>query len=143
MTVATQSHEKASAVQSGIDLVRAVYAAYARRDMASAATLFHPEGVAFQTPLLPWGGEHHGRAGLLAFMGGLTRHIETEIVDETLFEAGDRVVSIGRSRGRAVQTGVAFTLDAVHIYTLRDGMIVRYEAYVDTPGMLAALGGQA
>lgn len=61
-------------------------------------------------------------------------------MDETLFEAGDKVISIGRTKGNARQTGTSFELPAVHVYTVSGGRISRFEAYVDTPAMLQALG---
>lgn len=137
MNAMTQTHKTAS----GIAIVQAVYAAYERRDFAAAAALFHPEGELYQTELLPWGGNFKGHAGQGAFMERLTGAIDTRIVGEQLFEAGDRVVSIGRTKGHARRSGVEFELPAVHVYTIRDGLISRYEAYVDTPGMLKALAG--
>lgn len=126
---------------SGLAVVRAAYAAYLRRDAAAVAALFHPDCEVFQSPELPWGGEHRALAGLQAFMGGMLAAIDTRIEEEVLFEAGDRVVSIGRSRGRALATGRAFDLPAVHLYRIEGGRIRRYEAHVDTPAMRAALAG--
>lgn len=121
-----------------LDVVRAVYRAYAARDLAAIQALYHPDCEIYQSDLLPWGGEHRGHAGLQQFFIRLTSTIDTEIVDEQLFEAGDRVVSIGRTRGKALATGRQFALPAVHVYTVREGTIRRYEAYVDTPAMLSA-----
>lgn len=121
-----------------LDVVRAVYQAYASRDLAAIQALYHPDCEIYQSDLLPWGGTYRGRAGLQQFFNRLTSTINTRIIDEELFEAGDRVVSIGRTQGTALSTGRQFELPAVHIYTVRDGMICRYEAYVDSPAMLSA-----
>lgn len=121
-----------------IDVVSAVCDAYARRDLAGIAALYHPECELVQTDELPWGGVYRGHLGLQQFFERLTASINTQIVGETLFEAGDAVVSIGRTKGVALSTGRAFDLPAVHIYTVQDGTIRRYEAYVDTPGMRRA-----
>lgn len=123
-----------------IKVVEAAYEAYGRRDLAAIAALYHPECELYQSELLPWGGSHRGHAGLQVFFDRLTGAIDTQIVDEKLFEAGDRVVSIGRTRGTALATGTKFELPAVHVYTVKDGTIRRYEAFVDTPGMLHAIG---
>lgn len=142
MTASLAAAMAATPPHTGLELVEAVYAAYARRDLNAAAALFHPEGRLFQTPLLPWGGQYRGREGLVTFMIRLTAHIDTQIVDERLFETDGQVISVGRTRGRALTTGAAFELDAVHIYSFSDGLIHRYEAYVDTPGMLKALASR-
>lgn len=125
-----------------IDVVRAVYRAYAGRDLAAIQALYHPDCEIYQSDLLPWGGEYLGYSGLQQFFARLTGTISTEIVDEQLFEAGDRVVSIGRTRGKALATGQHFELPAVHIYTVSNGKILRYEAYVDTPAMLSACASE-
>lgn len=135
----SQDIEAAPAVRP-IEVVEAAYAAYGRRDLAAIAALYHPECELYQSELLPWGGSYKGHAGLQVFFERLTGAIDTQIVDENLFEAGDRVVSIGRTRGRALATGATFELPAVHIYTVKDGTIRRYDAFVDTPGMLHAIG---
>lgn len=125
-----------------LDVVHAVYRAYAGRDLAAIQALYHPDCEIYQSDLLPWGGEYRGHAGLQQFFIRLTSTIDTRIVDEQLFEAGDRVVSIGRTQGKALATGRQFELPAVHVYTVREGTIRRYEAYVDTPAMLSACASE-
>jgi ketosteroid isomerase-like protein len=135
----SQELHKAVGADSPKQVVEAAYAAYARKDMAAIAALFDPECELYQSALLPWGGLHRGHAGLQRFFERLVTEIDTQIVGETLFEAGDRVVSIGRTRGVAQATEARFELPAVHVYTVADGRIRRYEAYVDTPAMLEAI----
>lgn len=48
---------------------------------------------------------------------------------------------IARTRGTARATGAPFDLRAVHVWKVVDGMISRFEAYIDTPAMLSALTG--
>ena len=121
-----------------LDVVRAVYQAFASRDLAAIQALYHPDCEIYQSDRLPWGGAYRGHAGLHQFFSRLTSTINTRLVEEQLFEAGDRVVSIALTQGAALATGRQFELPAVHVYTVRDGMICRYEAYVDTPAMLSA-----
>ena len=121
-----------------LDVVRAVYQAFASRDLAAIQALYHPNCEIYQSDRLPWGGAYRGHAGLHQFFSRLTSTINTRLVDEQLFEAGDRVVSIALTQGAVLATGRQFELPAVHVYTVRDGMICRYEAYVDTPAMLSA-----
>ena len=125
---------------SGMEVVKAAYAAYAQRDFARILSLYDPQCVLEQSSALPWGGTFLGHTGLQRFFEGLTTAIETQIVDETLFEAGDKVISVGRTKGVSRDSGTSFELPAVHVYTVRDGKISGFEAYVDTPAMLRALG---
>lgn len=125
---------------SPLEVVKAVYAAYSSGNLAAIAALYDPQCELEQSALVPWGGTYQGHHGLQQFFERLTSSIDTRIVDETLFEAGDKVVSIGRTKGIARTTGRSFELPAVHVYTVRNGTISRFEAYVDTPGMLGAIG---
>ncbi|MDP3545107.1 MAG: nuclear transport factor 2 family protein [Phreatobacter sp.] len=125
-----------------IEVIKAAYDAYGRRDFQAIAALYHPQCELYQSEQLPWGGVYGGHAGLQQFFERLTGAIDTRIVGEVLFEAGDRVVSVGRTRGVARASKTPFELPAVHVYTVDDGTIRRYEAYVDTPGMLQAIGRQ-
>lgn len=120
-------------------LIRDVYDAYARRDLAAALSRFSPEIDFVQTDLLPWGGSYHGIEGAQASLGKLLAHVDSRVEVEEVITAGDQVVVIARTRGAARASGAAFDLRAVHVWTVVDGSIRRFEAYIDTPAMLAAL----
>ncbi len=125
--------------QDSVSVVKAVYDAYARRDIGAIFDLFHPEVEIRQTELLPWGGRYHGHEGLRAFLGRLTQAIDSRVEHDELIDAGDRVVSVGRTRGQVRANGAPFDVAAVHVFTIADGKVRRYEAYIDTPAMLRAL----
>ncbi|OGO71679.1 MAG: hypothetical protein A2Z37_12775 [Chloroflexi bacterium RBG_19FT_COMBO_62_14] len=59
---------------------------------------------------------------------------------EELCDAGDHVVAVGHTRGTARATGKQFQVPAVHVWTVRDESAVRFEAYIDNPTMMRALG---
>jgi ketosteroid isomerase-like protein len=122
-------------------LVRSIYDAYARRDLTAALSCFSPEVEYEQTDLLPWGGSYRGIEGAQASLGKLLAQIDSKVEVEEMISAGDRVVVIGRTRGTARASGVAFDVRAVHVWRVEEGRIVRFEAYIDTPGMLLALRG--
>jgi len=54
--------------------------------------------------------------------------------------AGKHVAVYGKLRGRATATDRGFELDIVHLWQVTDGKIDRFEAFIDTPAMLRALG---
>jgi ketosteroid isomerase-like protein len=125
--------------EENLATITLLYEALAARDVATIQTLFAEDVVIFQTPRLPWGGEHRGHEGLFTFFLTLVDHIESQVEIEDLFTAGDHVVQRGRTRGTVTATGAAFDISEVHVFELRDGKIVRYNPYIDTPAMLAAL----
>jgi hypothetical protein len=122
------------------EVVRDVYDAYLRKDLPAIFALLDPNAQIHQSELLPWGGTYRGHEEIRSFFTKLTEHIDSHVDVDQLFEAGDRVVAVGRSSGRARTSGAEFDVAAVHIWTLRGGKVSRFEAYIDTPGMLRALG---
>jgi ketosteroid isomerase-like protein len=126
---------------ANIDMVSQAYDAYTRGAAAEVFQLLDPEIEIIQTTDLPWGGHYRGLMEAITFFGKLREHVEALPQPETLFEAGNDVVAVGRLRGRARSSGAAIDLPIVHIWTFRDGRIIRFSAFIDTPAMLAALNG--
>jgi hypothetical protein len=130
--------------QADTAVVTEVYAAFGRGDLARIAALFADDGVIAQSPALPWGGTHTGPQGLTTFLGTLTAHLESTPVTERLFADGaGRVVQVGRTRGTVRATGAAFDVPEVHVWTVAGGRVQRFEAYLDTPAVQAALARPA
>src|SRR5262249_12593682 len=67
-------------------------------------------------------------------------HIQSQVVMENLFSAGDHVVQTGRTHGTVVANGATFDIPETHVWEVRDGKVVALRAYIDTPAMLEALG---
>lgn len=124
---------------SDSDLIRRCYDAWSRRDVPSIFALLHPDVEIVQTSDLPWGGHHHGLAGAAHFFKVLSGLTEGQPRPERFIEAGDRVAVTGRIQGKVRETGKKFDLPLVHLWTLQDGLVRRFEAFIDTPGMRDAL----
>ena len=122
-----------------VELVGRLYDAMAGRDLDTILEIFAPEVEIRQSDELPWGGEFHGLDGLGEFFGKLSENIESRVTHHVMFAAGDRVVQVGRTAGHVKATGVSFDIDEMHLLTIRNGKVIRFEAHIDTPAMLAAL----
>jgi ketosteroid isomerase-like protein len=120
--------------------VRAAYAAYDLRDRESILDLFDPEIEIHQTPLLPWGGRYRGLEEAAEFYRRLAQHVDSRVEPHEVFHAGDTVVVTGRVRGTARVTGSEFDIPIVHLWTFREGRVVGFHPFIDTPAMLRALG---
>ncbi|WP_029896153.1 nuclear transport factor 2 family protein [Nocardia brasiliensis] len=127
---------------TNLDLIAQVYQAFETRDFGVIARLFDPDIEINQTAELPWGGHYHGHAGAVRFLTTLLSHIDSTVLSEHLFAAGPDVVQIGRTTGTTMPGGAPFDIPEVHIWRLRNGLIVGYDAYLDTPAMLAALAAR-
>ncbi len=121
-------------------IVQGAYEAFAARDMHRISGYFADDVEVSQSPEVPWGGNYRGLEGLFSFLLKLIESVESHVVTESLFAAGDHVVLTGRTQGKVVGSGATFDMPLVHVWTLRDGKIIRYESYIDTPAMLDALG---
>lgn len=124
-------------------VIEALYEAFERRDVETILKLSDPAMTLAQTEELPWGGAYEGLAGLQSFLAKLTASVDSRVTVDEYVEAGDAVVAVGWTRGRTRATDTPFDVRVVHVWRVRDGRATRFEPYVDTPAMLAALGGDA
>ena len=94
-----------------------------------------------QPDTLPWGGTRHGHEGVRAFASISQDHVDGRWADpDDFLDAGDRMVVLGRMRGRAKASGREYEVGFVHVWTMTDGVASRLRAYFDTAPIMAALG---
>ena len=123
-------------------LVQAVYSAFQRRDLTALTKLLSPEITIRQSELLPWGGSYQGVAEFQKFFAKLTQHIDSNLSFDSLIDAGEHVVAIGRTSGKVIKNGAPFDLPVVHVWGIEQGLIASFSPYIEVPLMLAALGGK-
>ena len=126
---------------SNITIVEELYRAFETGGLDRVLELCDPDCVVIQAGALPWGGRHEGLHGVATFGATLGGTVHSVITTDALFEAGDRVIQTGRSRGNVLSTSVEFDVPEVHVWTIRNGKVAAAEFYVDTPAMVAALEG--
>jgi ketosteroid isomerase-like protein len=126
--------------EENINFVRRAYQAFGQNDLPTIFELLDPEVVFYQTELLPWGGRREGHEGMRSFLEDLARNVEAQVELDEYIVAGESVVAVGRTHGRVRNTGEKFEARAVHVWTLREGRVVGFEAYIDTPKMREVLG---
>jgi ketosteroid isomerase-like protein len=125
------------------EVIRQVYAAFEIGDFAAVLELCDPECSVTQDDALPWGGRYAGHDGAAAFAIALGGTIDSTVSVIAMFEAGDRVVQYGRTRGTVLANGNTFDIPEVHVWTLRAGKIIAAEFHLETAAMLVALGSAA
>lgn len=126
------------AVAASADPAAVVRRWYAARD----PDLLDPEVVWRVLPAWPEGGERRGRTAVTeAFFPDLVARFERYGVEpDGVFAAdGERVVTTGRYIGRARGAATDFSAAFVHLWTVRDGRIVRFEQVADTFALLGTL----
>ena len=123
-----------------VEKIQELCRAFGKRDLSSVLMLMAEDVEISQSPELPWGGLYRGHEGVRQFLGKLTEHLDTRVEIERLIDAGEHVVAIGRTVGKARATKLEFDVPVVHVWTLHEGQITRFEPYIENETMLAALG---
>ena len=117
-----------------------IYRAFFKQDFQAVTMLMATDVEILQSPELPWGGYYRGHDGVKNFLARLSEHLENRLALENVIDAGEQVVVSGRTSGRARSTGLEFDIPFVHVWTVREGLITRFEPYIDNATMLVALG---
>lgn len=113
-------------------------------DVVGMRSLLHPEVVFTICAGWPNGGTFHGPDAVLNdFFPASARAWESlkPNFDEVL-EDDERFAVRGHYDGVAAPSGVAFALDFVHIWKLRDGMLASLHQIADTAVLSAARDGK-
>ncbi|MEU4097997.1 nuclear transport factor 2 family protein [Streptomyces sp. NPDC026673] len=123
------------------EVAEAMYDAMLRSDRDTLTAITSPEIRIRVTDALPYGGTYSGLAGFAAFFKKTFDLIESRIEFERLFDAGGQVVAVGRTKGTGRESGQPFDSAIVHVFTVEDGTIVGFDAYVEDGPITTAIEG--
>jgi cytochrome c553 len=139
---AADTSNPAAGVNDPKKVVMQLYAAFDRGDMPAVLGLIGADATwTYYGPdySLPFAGVFHGPAGVARFF---------EIVDETLTDvtagqreylvAGDQVTVPGWEESTVRATGAHYRVDNVHLYTVHDNKIVKFEEFINSSDVLEA-----
>ena len=126
---------------SNVDLVERVYGAFGRGDIPTVLHAFDPaiEWISAEGAFYP--GTFVGPDAVLT---NIFARIGSEwdgfrVDTKEYLDAGENIVALGRYSGTYKATGRSMNAAFAHVWTLRDGRIVRFRQYVDTRKMAEAL----
>ena len=124
--------------QENVEIVRGVYEAYLRDDADAAFAAIDPD-VEWDSRHHPDGRVYRGHDGVREFLRNwLDLWESTSSRPEKFVDAGDRVVVLTVETTKA--GGLEVTEHHAEIYTLRDGKIVHWCAFVNPADALRAVG---
>jgi ketosteroid isomerase-like protein len=119
--------------------VRRLYEARGNPDIVK--TVLAPEVRWEVIEGFPHSGIYHGLNGVFDFFTRLFGDFEDWHTEPTeIFEAGDRVIGLGFYSARAKATSRSFKARFAHVWTMRDGVIVRLQQCADTVQLAKASG---
>lgn len=126
-------------------LIQSLYAAFGRSDVAFILSQL-AESVEWvstcDAAVIPWGGSRRGHQGARSFFESLGGHLDFELFAPAEFAAdGDLVFVRGRTVAKVKSSGRRFDSDWVHVFTVADGRVARFQEFYDTAAIVAALRG--
>ena len=127
--------------QSNVALVLSLYDAFRRGDIPAILNNldenveWNNEGPA----AIPFSGIRHGRDGAMKFFEGVGGTMDEVTLHMEPFAAqGDNVVTAGRYTARIKTTGKRIDVPLVHLWTIRNCKVVRYQNLTDSAATAAA-----
>ena len=127
--------------QANADLIRNLYAAFRRGDIPQVMSFLDPRAdLNFEGPAtIPWTGARHGHEGWVSFFQTIGESLEDITLSMELFAAqGDNVAAAGRYQGRVRKTGNHIDSPLVHLWTIRNGLVVHCQEMTNTAAEAAA-----
>jgi len=117
--------------QENVDLVRSAYEAFANGDMDTVTRML-ADTEWHEAEGMPYAGTFTGAEAILGnVLGPMNQDVEGFIVKpDELLDAGEKVLSLGHYGGQAANGPV--DLKFAHVWTVRDGALVRFDHFTDT-----------
>jgi ketosteroid isomerase-like protein len=122
--------------QANVDLIKNLYAAFARGDAAAVVGAMDPNIVWNEAENFPYA-DRNPYVGPGAIGEGIFFRLATEwdgfrAQPSEFLDAGDTVVAFGRYKGTYKATGSALNAQFAHVWHLRDAKITTFQQYTDT-----------
>jgi ketosteroid isomerase-like protein len=126
---------------ANVDLVRHIYEALLRNDLDTALESMH-EAIEYVNPAYAVEpGRRHGHEGIRQNVENMRDSFEYwRFEPEQFIDAGDQVVVVGTFRARGRDSGLEIERRQSRLWTIRDGMVVRYQ-WFDGPDEAAHASG--
>jgi len=134
-------------------IIRQAYDMYMRKDIEGILALLDDkvEWTGYDSDYIPFAGTHHGKDQVAQFFSKLEQAQEALRFEPAQFIAEDDKVAVtGTASYHVKATGKDYDSPWAHVFTVRDGKIVRFQQFNHTgaaetayrPGQAAGVSGQ-
>lgn len=116
-------------------LVMEGYRLFQSGDIRSLMERYHDdaEWIGPESEFVPFAGRFHGKAGIAEFFTKLDANAQAlRFEPQQVIAEGDKVVVTGEATWLAKPTGRSYDSPWVHVFTIRDGKVARFQSYLDT-----------
>jgi uncharacterized protein len=132
-------------MSSNIDLVKGLYAAFGKGDMKHIIDGLAP-GVDWQSygnpAHFPTLGPHNGPSQVQAFFQKVGDTLEfSEFDPREFYASGDVVIALGHFTAKVKDTGRTASAHWAHVFTFKNGQVVKFREYTDTAAFAEAYTG--
>ncbi len=121
-------------MRTAYQIVRSHYDANERHDLAGMLADIGPKTQWIEMAGFPCAGTHVGPEAVVEnvfkALGGLFENYTFKL--ERLLDAGSDVVAIGNYSATSKKTGKHFNARVVHVWTVKDDKVQRFEQFTDT-----------
>ena len=123
-----------TAIEKNRSVVEALYAGFATGDLPAVLATMSPEIEWTEAEGYPYAGTFTGPDAVVqaVFARLATEWEGYQAVPDSYVSEGDTVVALGHYSGRYKETGKSFRAPFVHVWTVRDGKLVKFVQYTDT-----------
>jgi len=132
---------------SNVKVVRSVYEAFGRGDIAGVLAAFDPriewreaEGNPYQPSGQAWIGPEAVLHNLFTRLGADWERFTVH--PKTFHDAGATVVMEGRYSGKHMGTGKVLDAQVCHVWRIRDGKLSGFQQFVDTAKLQDVMGAR-
>ena len=118
-----------SVSEANVEALRQGYEALNRRDLSVVLELLHPDMEWHEPAPGPDAGTHAGRESFEQFLRGWLDSFDVfQIEPERIIVQGDKLIAVIRQTGRGRSSGLVINARLAHVWTVRDGQAIRWEA---------------
>ena len=127
--------------QENVEIALRIFDAYTRRDFDAALALMDPEVEAHNPPEVPEAGIQRGREAVRRDWEQTLELFDDFSVElEEYFDAGDDLLVYLLYRGRSRGSSAEVVAPMAHVWTFREGKVIRFRQFLDRAEARAAVG---
>ncbi|MCX6631376.1 MAG: nuclear transport factor 2 family protein [Candidatus Solibacter sp.] len=132
--------------QHNIGLIQKIYAAFGTGDVRTilAGLADGAEWINHGPATIPYAGSRTGKTQILEFFQAIADSTTGgKVIAEDFIAQADTVVALGRYTATVRNTGAEIDTPIAHIFTVRNGKVVRWEGFSDSARVAEAHTGKA
>jgi len=120
-----------------MNIIQILYSAFARGDIPAVLQMLDPKIVWNEAENFPYA-DGNPYIGPNAVLEGVFKRLGTEweywnLTDQKYYEAkSGEIIVTGRYKAKNKMTGKEINVQFVHMWTLEDGLVIRFQQYADT-----------